>query len=131
MANIKVVGGDTYQFGGFSPFGNSTVLRFGYDTNLLGAVIGSDSQTPVAIGDKIYVGTVPQGFVFVSAAGVKLGFEYADGVNEADVPQGADIATALLKPLPKLANVYITAATAVRAATQVRAAITGELQGPK
>ena len=55
MANIKVVGGDTYQFGGFSPFGNSTVLRFGYDTNRIGAVIGSDTKTAVAAGDKIYV----------------------------------------------------------------------------
>ena len=68
--------------------------------------------------------------MFVSAVGTKLGFEYADGVNDANVPQGADIATALLKPLPKLANVYITAIAAA-GATQVRAAITGELQGPK
>ena len=130
MAKITVVGGDTHQFGGLSPFGNSTVLRFGYDTNAIGAVIGSDTKTAVAAGDKVYVGTVPQGFVFVSAAGTKLGFEYADGVDNADVPQGADIATALLKPLPKLANVYITAIAAT-GATQVRAAITGELQGPK
>ena len=130
MAKIKVVGGDTHQFGGFSPFGNLTVLRFGYDTNRIGAAISSDTQTAVAAGDKVYVGTVPQGFVFVSAVGTKLGFEYADGVDDADVPQGADIATALLKPLPKLANVYITAVAAI-GATKVRAAITGELQGPK
>ena len=130
MANIKVVGGDTYQFGGFSPYGNLTVLRFDYSTNRIGAVISSDTQTAVAAGDKVYVGTVPQGFVFVSAVGTKLGFEYADGINDADVPQGADIATALLKPLPKLANVYITAVAAT-GVTQVRAAITGELQGPK
>ena len=130
MANIKVVGGDIYQFGGVSPYGNLTVLRFGYDTNAIGAVIGSDTKTAVAAGDKVYVGTVPQGFVFVSAVGTKLGFEYADGADNAGVPQGADIATALLKPLPKPANVYITAIAATRA-TQVRAAITGELQGPK
>ena len=130
MAKIKVVGGDTYQFGGVSPYGNLTVLRFGYNTNAIGAVIGSDTQTAVAAGDKVYVGTVPQGFVFVSAAGTTLGFEYADGVDNADVPQGANIATALLKPLPKLANVYITAIAAI-SATQVRAAIIGELQGPK
>ena len=130
MARINVVGGDTNQFGGFSPYGNLTVLRFGYDTNRIGAVISSDTQTAVVAGDKVYVGTVPQGFVFVSAVGTKLGFEYADGVNDADVPQGADIATALLKPLPKLANVYITAVAAITGATKVRAAITGELQGP-
>lgn len=130
MANIKVVGGDTYQFGGFSPYGNLTVLRFGYDTNRIGAVISSDTQTPVAAGDKVYVGTVPQGFVLVSLTGPALGFEYADGVNDAGVPQSVDIRTALLKPLPKLANVYFTAVAATTA-TQVRAAITGELQGPK
>ena len=130
MANIKVVGGDTYQFGGLSPFGNLTVLRFGYDTNAIGAVISSDTQTAVKAGDKVYVGTVPQGFVLVSLTGLTLGFEYADGVDDVNVPQGVDIRTALLKPLPKLANVYITAAAAT-SATQVRNAITGELQGPK
>lgn len=130
MANIKVVGGDTYQFGGVSPFGNLTVLRFGYNTNAIGAVISSDTQTAVKAGDKVYVGTVPQGFVLVSLTGLTLGFEYADGVDDVNVPQGVDIRTALLKPLPKLANVYITAAAAT-GPTQVRNAITGELQGPK
>ena len=130
MAKIKVVGGDTYQFGGLSPFGNSTVLRFGYDTNAIGAVIGSDTQTAVKAGDKVYVGTVPQGFVLVSLTGLTLGFEYADGVDDVNVPQGVDIRTALLKPLPKLANVYITAAAAT-GPTQVRNAIIGELTGPR
>ena len=130
MANIKVVGGDTYQFGGFSPFGNLTVLRFGYGTNVIGAVIGSDTKTAVAAGDKVYVGTVPQGFVLVSLTGLTLGFEYADGVDDVNVPQGVDIRTALLKPLPKLANVYITAVAATDP-TQVRNAIIGELTGPR
>ena len=107
-----------------------TVLRFGYDTNAIGAVIGSDTQTAVAAGDKVYVGTVPQGFVLVSLTGLTLGFEYADGADDVNVPQSVDIRTALLKPLPKLANVYITAVAAT-GATQVRNAITGELQGPK
>lgn len=130
MANIKVVSGDTYQFGGFSPFGNLTVLRFGYNTNAIGAVISSDTQTAVKAGDKVYVGTVPQGFVLVSLTGLTLGFEYADGVDDVNVPQGVDIRTALLKPLPKLANVYITAAAAT-GPTQVRNAIIGELTGPR
>ena len=130
MANIKVVGGDTYQFGGLSPFGNLTVLRFGYDTNAIGAVISSDTQTAVKAGDKVYVGAVPQGFVLVSLTGLTLGFEYADGVDDVNVPQGVDIRTALLKPLPKLANVYITAAAAT-GPTQVRNAIIGELTGPR
>ena len=98
MATIKKFVAGTNQFGGFSPFGNMTVLNFGYSTNATGAV----------------------------------GFEYVDGTDDASVPQGADIKTALLKPLPKDAYVYITAsAAAPLAASTVRAALTGELTGPR
>ena len=83
MAKIKVVGGDTHQFGGFSPFGNVTALNYSYATNATGAVIGSDTTAPVANGDIIYVGTAPQGFTFheVYSSGVDVGFEYVDGVD--------------------------------------------------
>ena len=133
MATIKKFAADTNQFGGFSPFGNMTVLNFGYSTNATGAVISSDSTTRVAIGDKIYVGDVPQGFSLCSVIGTAaVGFEYVDGKDDASVPQGADIKTALLKPLPKDAYVYITAsAAAPLAASTVRAALTGELTGPR
>ena len=133
MATIKKFVADTNQFGGFSPFGNMTVLNFGYSTNATGAVISSDSTTPVASGDKIYVGAVPQGFSLCSVIGTAaVGFEYVDGKDDASVPQGADIKTALLKPLPKDAYVYITAsAAAPLAASTVRAALTGELTGPR
>lgn len=133
MATIKKFVADTNQFGGFSPFGNMTVLNFGYSTNATGAVISSDSTTRVAIGDKIYVGDVPQGFSLCSVIGTAaVGFEYVDGKDDASVPQGADIKTALLKPLPKDAYVYITAsAAAPLAASTVRAALTGELTGPR
>ena len=133
MAKIKKFVAGTNQFGGFSPFGNMTVLNFGYSTNATGAVISSDSTTRVAIGDKIYVGDVPQGFSLCSVIGTAaVGFEYVDGKDDASVPQGADIKTALLKPLPKDAYVYITAsAAAPLAASTVRAALTGELTGPR
>ena len=133
MATIKKFVADTNQFGGFSPFGNMTVLNFGYSTNATGAVISSDSTTRVAIGDKIYVGDVPQGFSLCSVIGTAaVGFEYVDGKDDASVPQGADIKTALLKPLPKDAYVYITAsAAAPLAASTVSAALTGELTGPR
>ena len=133
MAKIKKFVAGTNQFGGFSPFGNMTVLHFGYSTNATGAVISSDSTTPVASGDKIYVGAVPQGFSLCSVIGTAaVGFEYVDGTDDASVPQGADIKTALLKPLPKDAYVYITAsAAAAMAANTVRAALTGELTGPR
>lgn len=132
MATIKKFVAGTNQFGGFSPFGNMTVLNFGYSTSATGAVISSDSTTPVAIGDKIYVGAVPQGFSLCSVIGTAaVGFEYVDGTDDASVPQGADIKTALLKPLPKDAYVYITASAAATAASTVRAALTGELTGPR
>ena len=109
-----------------------SVLHFGYSTNATGVVVSSDSTTPVASGDKIYVGAVPQGFSLCSVIGTAaVGFEYVDGKNDATVPQGADIKTALLKPLPKDAYVYITASVAVAAASTVRAALTGELTGPR
>ena len=110
-----------------------TVLHFGYSTNATGAVISSDSTIRVAIGDKIYVGDVPQGFSLCSVIGTAaVGFEYVDGTDDASVPQGADIKTALLKPLPKDAYVYITAsAAAPLAASTVRAALIGELTGPR
>ena len=131
MATIKKIVDSTNQFGGFSPFGNMTVLHFDYSTNATGAVISSDSTTRVAIGDKIYVGDVPQGFSLCSVIGTAaVGFEYVDSKDDATVPQGADIKTALLKPLPKDAYVYITAsAAAPLAASTVLAALTGELTG--
>ena len=42
MATIKKFVAGTNQFGGFSPFGNMTVLHFGYSTNAAGAVVSSD-----------------------------------------------------------------------------------------
>ena len=132
MAKIKRLVADTNQFGGFSPFGNMTVLQYDYSTNAKGVVIASDTTTPVAIGDIIYVGAVPQGFSLCSVIGTAaVGFEYVDGTDDASVPQGADIKTALLKPLPKDAYVYITASAAATAASTVRAALTGELTGPR
>ena len=132
MATIKKFVAGTNQFGGFSPFGNMSVLNFDYSTNATGVVVSSDSTTPVAIGDKIYVGAVPQGFSLCSVIGTAaVGFEYVDGKNDTTVPQGADIKTALLKPLPKDAYVYITASAAATAASTVRAALTGELTGPR
>lgn len=133
MATIRKFVAGTDQFGGFSPFGNMTVLHFGYSTDATGAVISSDSTTRVASGDKIYVGEVPQGFSLCSVIGTAaVGFEYVDGKDDASVPHGADIKTALLRPLPKDAYVYITAsAPAALAVSTVRAALTGELTGPR
>ena len=133
MAKIKKFVAGTNQFGGFSPFGNVTALNYSYDTNATGAVIGSDTTAPVAIGDTIYVGTAPQVFTFhnIYGAGVKVGFEYVDGVGSTELPQNADIKAALLVPLPKDAYIYVTATSVGAFAAKYRFALVGELTGPR
>ena len=133
MAKIKAYKGADNQFGGFSPFGNVTALSYAYATNATGVVIGSNATAPVAIGDIIYVGTAPQGFVFHNIYGTiaKVGFEYVDGADSTELPQNVDIKTALLVPLPKDAHIYVTAGAAASSAAKYRFALVGELKGPK
>ena len=86
---------------GATPWGNLTALRYLVETNATGAVIGSNSTAAVGIGDVVRLGLLPAGFRFVDsevivATGMtatitaKLGFAYADGVNDTDVPQDDD-----------------------------------------
>ena len=133
MAKIKTYKGVGNQFGGFSPFGNVTALNYTYATNAKGVVIGSDATAPVAINDTIYVGTAPQGFAFhnIYGTGVKVGFEYVDGVDSTELPQNANINAALLVPLPKDAHIYVTASAAASSKVEFRFALVGELKGPK
>lgn len=133
MAKIKKFVAGTNQFGGFSPFGNVTALNYSYATNATGVVIGSDTTAPVAIGDIIYVGTAPQGFTFHNIYGTnaKVGFEYVNGVDSTELPQNADIKTALLVPLPKDAHIYVTANSAGALNAKYSFALVGELTGPR
>lgn len=79
-------------FGG-TPYGNHTVHKFGIETSALGAVVGSDVATGVAVADKIRLGKIPVGFelqdsLMLVSVGMtatitgKLGFEYVDGVDD-------------------------------------------------
>lgn len=100
MATIKNKHIGDQQFGGFTPYGNLTTLRATLLTGATGAVINSDSTAAIAIGDKVILEKLPQGFVLEDAQVIvstgmtatatgSLGFAYVDGVDSTDVPQDA------------------------------------------
>ena len=149
----------THYFGATVPFGNMSVLTYYADTNATGALINSDTDTPVKTGDVIDLGELPEGFCMTDAqlfvmtgmtatVTASLGFRYEDGEDDADVPQdaayfikaGGDLATAgrlrangsKLVILPKTARLILTMAGASNAkASSIRVAVTGELTGSK
>ncbi|AYO54398.1 hypothetical protein [Acinetobacter wuhouensis] len=158
MATIKKKNTHTRQFGGLSPFGNLTSLTYLLATNGTGAVINSDSTAPIAVGDVIDLGELPEGMSLEDAqiivttgmtATIKgdLGFKYTDGVDLTDVPQdasyfvkGGDLATAgrvrangsKLITLQKSARLILTVAGAANAkASEIQFIVTGELKGPR
>ena len=100
MATIKKKFIGDKQFGGFTPYGNVTTLRATLETNAAGAVINSDSQAAVAVGDVVILEKLPEGFVLEDAQAIvstamtaastgSLGFLYVDGIDSEDVPQDA------------------------------------------
>lgn len=145
------------QFGGVSPVGNLTVLPFQLVTNAAGGVTPADVETALQIGDVVDLGPLPAGmrlddsFMRISTALTasvtgSLGFKYADGVDDAKVPQdaayfGAGLvlnAAATLRnatskaivTLPKEARLILTMAGAANAkASKVDIRIIGELCG--
>lgn len=159
MAKVKVKNARTGTFGGLSPYGNATILGFTLKTNATGAVINSDSTAPLAVGDVIDLGELPEGLrlvdaqVFVTNAMTavvtgKLGFVYADGTDSADAPQddayfisAGGVLNAVgrlrangakLVTLPKPARLVLTIAGAANAkASDLRVEVVGELKGPR
>lgn len=146
------------QFGGGgNPYGNLSTLRFLLETNASGAAVGANSIAPIAQGDVVDLGPLPEGFVLQDfhlivstglSAGVtgSLGFQYADGKDSAAVPQdaayfgaGLDLATAArlrtssakaVVALPKPARLILTVAGANNAkAGKVDVVLYGELSG--
>lgn len=88
------------KFGG-TPYGNVTKLEYSFTTNSSGVMVDSDKTTAVAQGDKVRLGIIPAGTrifdaksivsdAFTASATGKIGFEYVDGVDSAEVPQDAD-----------------------------------------
>lgn len=129
---------------GSTPYGNAHQLQYSLETGASGGAIAgtADSTTAIASGDKIVLGRIPGGSVlgdFMAVVSVamsasvvgKLGFEYADGVDDADVPQDDDYFGAAMvldaagvlrkatttKPvtLPKDANLILTTGGAANA----------------
>lgn len=100
MATIKKKFIGDQQFGGFTPYGNVTTLRAALQTNAAGAVINSDSTAAIGVGDVVILEMLPQGFLLEDAQVIvstgmsanatgSLGFLYADGIDDASVPQDA------------------------------------------
>ena len=100
MATIKKKFIGDKQFAGFTPYGNMTTLRALLETNAAGAVINSDTQTGITVGDVVILEKLPEGFLLEDAqlivstgmtatATGSLGFIYVDGVDSAEAPQDA------------------------------------------
>lgn len=149
---------DDAPFGGV-PYGNLTTLAFVLATTAAGAVVGADSSAAIGIGDTVVIGTLPAGMklhdaivkvstAFTAAVTADIGFQYADGVDDATVPQNAAyfaVAEALntagvyrmattvpVVKLPKDALLVLTFAGAANAkAALADILIQGELGGPE
>jgi len=84
-----------------APYGNSTVLRYHFETNSSGVFVDSDQTTAVNSGDKVRLGLIPAGFIlddalaiisdaFTASVTFTIGWEYADGVDVTATPQDND-----------------------------------------
>lgn len=151
MAKLFLKAGNTHNG---APYGNVSVLRFDLQTNAKGILLSSKAVNPPKANDVIVLGELPEGFTLQSALTVvktaltgvsgKLGFAYADGVDDPIIPQDdayfgevnlatvgrvPDKATKLIV-LPKKAHLILTvsAGTAANAA-DVAVLVTGELVG--
>jgi hypothetical protein len=142
-----------------APYGNESTLKFQLKTDATGAAVDADSTAALGIGDKVVIGPLQEGMrlddssvvistALTAAVTGSLGFEYADGVDSAEVPQSASYfgaglvlsAAARLRNatsnapvvLPKPANLILTIAGAANAkASQLDILIKGELTGAR
>lgn len=158
MANVVIKQFRTRQFGGASPFGNVTSLTFRVATDSNGAALESDSTTPLANGDVIDLGPLPEGmrlddaslFVTTGMSDTvtgSLGFIYEDGEDSTEVPQdaayfgsGINLAAegryratgSKLVTLPKPARLILTIGGADNAkGSELSVVVTGELTGAR
>lgn len=159
MAKVTVSQFRSRQYGAAVPYGNLSVLAFALATAANGGVIGADSAAPLAVGDVVDLGPLPDGMrlddaqVIVSTAMTaavtgSLGFVYEDGVDSPAVPQDAAYfgagmvlnaagrvrASGSKAPvvLPKPARLVLTLAGAGNAkASALTALVQGELLGSK
>lgn len=132
-AKIQPRGG---QFGGFTPYGNLTTLRYTLETNASGVPLNSQQATALQINDVVqFEYPMPAGLLvedlqvivsdhFGASVTCDVGFAYADGVDDASYPQSATAwgsslalsaaarlrttSTSRLKALPKDAHLILT-----------------------
>jgi len=156
MANVSIRGLNP-KFGPV-PYGNCVVFNYTLETDATGKATNSDATGPLALGDKVTLGYLPEGIViydakivvstgFTASVTAKVGFEYVDGVDATALPQndaafGTGLAlsaaavlrqatTAPPKALPKEARLILTTAGAANAkAARVDVILFGELLGP-
>jgi len=87
-------------FGGV-PYGNTVTLPYKFETNASGVMADSNHASAVGNGDKVILGVIPGGTqladaeviisdAFTASTTADIGFEYVDGVDDADVPQDSD-----------------------------------------
>lgn len=97
MATITKKRLNERQFGGV-PYGNKTVLAFELATLANGSAVDADSAAAIGVADVVRLGVLPAGArlndsqviistTFRSGITGKLGFQYVDGVDSAEVPQ--------------------------------------------
>jgi len=158
MATVALNQYNKRQFGGASPFGNMTTLRFAFTTNSSGGAVDADSSAALAIADVLDLGPLPEGMrmddasimikdAMKASVTCSLGFKYEDGVDDSTVPQdaayfGTSLAmssagrvranTGKLVTLPKPARLIMTFAGANNdEVSDVNVLISGVLQGPQ
>lgn len=106
MANVKKNGINRHYYGG-TPYGNSTLHAFSFETDADGVFVDSSQDSAVQIDDVVKIGVLPAGTqlidslsvvsdAFTASATADVGFAYVDGVDDADVPEDADYFNAAL-----------------------------------
>lgn len=143
------------QFGGFTPYGNVTTLRYELKTNASGVPQNSSATAALAVNDVVkFQYPLPAGLVvqdvmlvvsdaFDASVTCDLGFAYEDGVDVTERPQDADAwfagqalssvarvrtaSTAELFALPKPAFLTLTVKGAnIASAGALQVVVTGE-----
>lgn len=158
MAKVTLKQFGSRQFGGAAgAYGNTTTHYYKLETGSNGAALNADSTAAIATADVVDLGPLPEGMrlddasILISTGMTatitgSLGFAYADGVDDTDVPQdvayfgtGLNLATAArlrasaakaLKTLAKPARLILTTAVADNAkASKIEVLVSGVLQG--
>lgn len=101
MANVMATEATHARHTVLASSGNLSRLQLPMETNANGVLIGSSKKTALAIGDIVRLLRMPKGTLiglgtdipisdaFTAGTTIQVGFEYADGVNDADFPQDA------------------------------------------